>query len=225
VTSPEAPLPPFGRRAGDIKPLAWRHLAVRRCLDIVVALVSLLVLLPVMVVTALLVLATSRGGVFYRHERVGRYGKLFSVLKFRTMRVGANAELLSDEAAREEYVANNFKMREDDPRITWVGRILRRTSLDELPQLWNVLRGDMSVVGVRPLVPEELAARPEIDRELYCRLRPGITGLWQTSGRSNVVENQRIVLDRSYAAHWHPLHDVRILTKTPLSVMRLDESR
>ena len=224
VTSPDSPLPPFGRRVGDIKPLRKSHLAFRRALDVAVAAILLVLLSPLLLPLALAVKLTSRGPVLFKHERVGRGGRHFLVVKFRTMRVGTHEELWNCEEQQSGFLANDFKLSRDDSRITPIGRTLRRTGLDELPQLINILRGDMSLVGVRPLVPVELALRPEIDQTLYCRLRPGVTGLWQTSGRSNVLKNRRIAMDRRYSAEWHPLEDLRILLRTPRCLFRTDET-
>jgi lipopolysaccharide/colanic/teichoic acid biosynthesis glycosyltransferase len=157
-------------------------------------------------------------------ERVGKDERHFLVLKFRTMKVGTQQELWESEEQVSGFVANDFKLSRNDSRITTVGRVLRRTGLDELPQLVNILRGEMSLVGVRPLVPAELALRPEIDQQLYCRLRPGVTGLWQTSGRSTVLRNRRIAMDRRYSAEWHPWEDLKILVRTPRSLFRTDET-
>ena len=146
------------------------------------------------------------------------------MIKFRSMRNGTHQAVWSTEKERLEFIGNNFKLSATDHRITRIGRVLRRTSLDELPQFINVLKGDMSIVGVRPLVATELSMRPEIDQALYCRLRPGITGLWQTSGRSTVLHNERIAMDRAYTAVWHPMWDVEILLKTPKSLLRTDHA-
>ncbi|MFZ4810220.1 MAG: sugar transferase [Ilumatobacteraceae bacterium] len=224
VVDPDSPLPPFGRRTGDIKPLRPSHLAARRGLDIAVATVILVLLAPVLLVIAALVKLTSRGPALFKHERVGKDGRHFLVLKFRTMKVGTHQQVWASEENANGFAANDFKLSRDDNRITPIGRLLRRTGLDELPQLVNILRGDMSLVGVRPLVPAELALRPEIDQTLYCRLRPGVTGLWQTSGRSTVLRNRRIAMDRQYAADWHPVADLKILVRTPKCLFRTDET-
>jgi lipopolysaccharide/colanic/teichoic acid biosynthesis glycosyltransferase len=130
--------------------------------------------------------------------------------------------LHADEELRAAYVANDFKLDgEHDPRITKIGRFLRKTSLDELPQLWNVLRGDMSMVGIRPLLFDELALRPEYDQDLYRQLRPGITGLWQVKGRSTVDPIDRMALDREYVETWSPWNDTKIIFGTPFAVLRI----
>jgi len=222
VYGPHVPLPPFGH--SDIRRLRNYELAARRILDVVVASAVLAIATPMMLLIAVSVKCTSHGSVFYRHQRVGLGGRPFEVIKFRSMRAGTDRDVQVNEEDRRDYIQNGFKLRATDPRITRIGRVLRRTSLDELPQLVNVLKGEMSIVGVRPLVREELGLRPEIDQVLYRRLRPGMTGLWQISGRSNVLENHRIAMDRAYMANWRPLLDVTILLKTPRSLLRVDDA-
>lgn len=197
----------------------------RRSLDITVAFVGLVLTVPVFVPLAIAIAATSRGPVFFSQDRVGRGGELFTIVKFRTMRHGTHDEVLADAVARAAYVANGYKLGEDDPRITRVGRWLRKTSLDELPQLVNVLAGQMSVVGVRPLVADELAERSPADRELYCRLRPGLTGLWQIAGRSALEPASRVELDREYLTKCSIGLDLRILARTPAALARTHEAR
>jgi lipopolysaccharide/colanic/teichoic acid biosynthesis glycosyltransferase len=159
--------------------------------------------------------------VIFKQARVGRNGELFEVYKFRTMRNGTHREVLDDAAARKAYRDNDFKLRPDDPRITAIGRLLRKTSLDELPQLVNVLRGNMSIVGVRPLLEEEVALRPDYDQQLYRTMRPGMTGLWQVEGRSTVQKEDRLHLDRRYIEDWSVLGDIKILARTPYALLRI----
>jgi len=192
----------------------------KRALDVAGAGALLLLGAPVFLLLALLVRADG-GPAFYAHERIGRGGRRFGCLKFRSMVVDSAARLeallASDPAARAEWEATR-KLR-DDPRITWVGRFLRATSLDELPQLINVLRGDMSLVGPRPVVAAELAAHYGVAAEHYLAVRPGITGLWQVSGRSDTSYAQRVALDVRYATNPSLLEDVRILLRTPAAVL------
>jgi lipopolysaccharide/colanic/teichoic acid biosynthesis glycosyltransferase len=195
---------------------------LRRVVDISVASVALVLLAIPMGFIALVIAANSRGGALFVQTRVGRRGDPIRVLKFRSMVDGAHDSLIADDELRAAYVANDFKLDGDhDPRITNVGRLLRKTSLDELPQLWNVIRGDMSVVGNRPLLFEELALRPEYDQELYKLLQPGMTGLWQVRGRSNLDAVERIALDREYVENWSPWNDAKIICLTPLAVFRI----
>jgi lipopolysaccharide/colanic/teichoic acid biosynthesis glycosyltransferase len=197
----------------------------RRVIDLAIVLVALILLIvPVLVIIALVV-TTSRGPILYTQTRVGRRERHFNVLKFRTMRRGTHTALLSDEQERERYRQNDFKLAADDPRITKAGRVLRKTSLDELPQLVNVFWGDMSIVGIRPLLPDELELRPEHDQTLYRSLRPGMTGLWQVEGRSRVDQADRIALDRRYVEQWSVWNDVKILLRTPWALVKVHRAQ
>jgi exopolysaccharide production protein ExoY len=183
--------------------------------------VVLLVTLPVWIVVALLVRTTSPGPVFFRQPRVGRNGRSFTVLKFRSMCSDAEARL-KDLGLYDTYVATGYKLPvADECRVTRVGRVLRKTSLDELPQLINVLRGEMSLVGPRPVVPAELDSYGEL-AHCYLSVEPGITGLWQVSGRSHIRFPERAHLDRDYF-HGRSLRmDLAILARTPRAVIRGD---
>lgn len=185
-------------------------------MDVVVALSLVAVLSPVMLVVALLVKLTSRGPVFYRRTIPGLNGRPYSMLKFRSMVENAHQLMQTDPQLRAEY-ANNLKIA-NDPRITPIGRILRKTSLDELPQFFNVLAGDMSLVGPRMLGDIELAKYGEF-REKVLSVKPGITGLWQISGRHRTSFEHRIALDMEYIDCWSIWLDCKILAKTPLAVI------
>jgi len=188
-----------------------RRLVAKSVLDFTVATVAGLVLLPLVLVLAGLVRLTSRGPAFYRQTRVGIDGTTFTIWKLRSMYVDADQRLAA-LAARNEGSGVLFKMR-DDPRVTPVGRFLRKYSLDELPQLWNVVRGDMSLVGPRPpLVSEVAEYADEVHRRL--RVKPGLTGLWQVSGRSDLDWDAAVRLDLRYVDNWSVAMDVMILWKT-----------
>jgi lipopolysaccharide/colanic/teichoic acid biosynthesis glycosyltransferase len=206
--------------AGDSATVSSARTMVKRGFDVICAVPLLIALAPLLAVVALLV-RRDGGPVTFAHERVGQHGQKFRCLKFRTMVVNADEvleELLArDPQARSEW-ARDFKLR-NDVRVTAVGRFLRRTSLDELPQLWNVLRGDMSLVGPRPIVEKELE-RYGSDVGFYLMAKPGITGLWQVSGRNDVDYARRVSLDVSYVQQWSLLQDVAILVKTIGVVMR-----
>lgn len=189
----------------------------KRALDIAVALAGLLFTLPLSAVIACLVKMTSRGPVLFRQHRVGRRGHEFSINKFRTMHVGAES-LRSDLSSGNEMDGPIFKLRED-PRVTPLGAFLRRTSLDEIPQLVNVLLGDMSLVGPRPFIPSESAELGGWAARRFA-VRPGITGLWQISGRSDLPFEELRRLDYSYVASWSLAWDLRILWHTPAAVLR-----
>src|SRR5439155_23310770 len=172
---------------------------------------------PVMALVALAVRTGSAGPVLFRQTRVGRGGRRFVMYKFRTMCTGADRRL-GEIRHLNDSDAVLFKVR-DDPRVTRVGRWLRRWSLDELPQLFNVLRGDMSLVGPRPPLPEEVAAYPE-DARRRLAVRPGMTGLWQVSGRSDLPWEEAVRLDLRYVDNWSLSLDLVILLRTLTAVAR-----
>jgi Undecaprenyl-phosphate galactose phosphotransferase WbaP len=192
----------------------------KRSLDLLLVCLLLPSVALTILLLGLLVKLESSGPIFYRHRRVGRGQTTFQIWKIRTMK--ANAEellrnaLASDPALREEWQRDR-KLR-NDPRITRIGRFLRKTSLDELPQLWNVLRGDMSLVGPRPIVEEEIAGYGQ-NFSLYCKVTPGLTGLWQVSGRNAVSRRDRVRLDSYYVRNWSPWLDLHILARTARVVL------
>jgi lipopolysaccharide/colanic/teichoic acid biosynthesis glycosyltransferase len=194
--------------------------ALKRALDILGAGGLLLLALPVFLVIAALV-RQDGGSVFYAHRRVGRGGRMFGCLKFRSMVVDADrrlADLLDrDPVARAEWDAT--RKLKNDPRVTAIGRFLRATSLDELPQLINVLKGEMSLVGPRPVLAAELSAFYGAAAQHYLSVLPGITGPWQISGRNDTSYAQRVALDVAYATQPSLLTDVKILLRTPLAVL------
>lgn len=192
----------------------------KRALDVVLSLVLLVVTAPLFVIAALLVKLTSPGPVLFRQRRVGRGGREFSILKFRTMHADSELRLKADPELYALFVSSGHKVAcERDPRVTRVGRMLRRVSLDELPQLLNVLAGDMSLVGPRPV------ERSQLERDYvgydwaYTALRPGLTGLWQVSGRSTVQFPERAKLDAHYLQSIGPWTDAKIMLRTPIVVI------
>jgi Undecaprenyl-phosphate galactose phosphotransferase WbaP len=192
----------------------------KRALDIIGAGVGLVLLAPFFLIVALMVRADG-GPAFFAHQRVGRGGKLFGCLKFRSMVTDSQARLeallANDPAARAEWEAT--RKLKNDPRITRIGRFLRSTSLDELPQLINVLRGQMSLVGPRPVLEAELDRYYGASAAHYMAVRPGITGLWQVSGRSETTYESRVALDVSYVSRPSLLSDISILLRTPVAVL------
>jgi len=192
----------------------------KRALDIIGAGVGLVLLAPFFLIVALLVRADG-GPAFFAHQRVGRGGKLFGCLKFRSMVIDSQARLeallANDPAARAEWEAT--RKLKNDPRITRIGRFLRSTSLDELPQLINVLRGEMSLVGPRPVQEAEIDRYYGASAAHYMAVRPGITGLWQVSGRSETSYESRVALDVSYVSRPSLLADLSILLRTPVAVI------
>ncbi|MUL35147.1 sugar transferase [Gloeocapsopsis dulcis] len=188
---------------------------VKRLFDVIFSLSVLILFSPVYLLLALIIAYSSEGPVFYIQERVGKNYKSFGCIKFRTMVTNADEMLLELMATsphlRQEF-ADNFKLKQD-PRITKIGRFLRLTSLDEFPQFWNVLKGDMSVVGPRPLVAQELHMYgSHIDKVLT--IKPGITGLWQVSGRNDIPYNRRIQIDLYYVKFHNFWLDLWVIVKT-----------
>lgn len=196
---------------------SWR----KRCLDVAGALSIGLVLSPVIAVVVV-AMAFQNGPIVFGHERIGHRGKRFCCYKFRSMIHDADRvlnELLErDPSARAEW-ERNFKLK-SDPRVTRLGAFLRKTSLDELPQLWNVFKGEMSLVGPRPIVREELI-RYGRGARFYLSTRPGLTGLWQVSGRSDIVYGRRIAMDRKYSERASLFVDFSIVAKTVLVVLKV----
>lgn len=190
---------------------------MKRAFDIAGASLLLLLTAPMMGITALAIKLEDGGPVFFRQTRVGRKGRSFECLKFRSMSVDAE-ERLAELAHLNEGAGPLFKLTED-PRITRVGRIIRRFSIDELPQFWNALVGDMSLVGPRPALPSEVATY-DFDARRRLDVRPGVTGLWQVSGRSDLSWDDTVRLDNYYVDNWSMVQDLMILTKTARAVLR-----
>ena len=200
-----------------------RYTFFKRLADILVILCALPGLVLVLALVAAVVRFTSPGPVFFSHRRICRNGSFFSMWKFRTMCVNS-AEVL------EQYLAKNPRARaewkkchklKNDPRVTSVGMFLRRFSLDELPQVWNVLSGEMSLVGPRPIVAAEVE-KYGVHFRCYTRVKPGVTGLWQVSGRSKLTYAERVKLDCDYVNRWSLMRDLRILCATLKSVVNQD---
>lgn len=193
----------------------WQ-LRTKRALDIAVAVLALVLLSPLLLLTAVMVVFDSRGPALYRQERVGRSGRRFEMVKFRSMHDNAHDERAHVEAANEAS-GPVFKMR-NDPRVTRVGRIIRRLSIDELPQFWNVLKGDMSLVGPRPALPEECVT---YGRAHFRRLlvTPGLTCIWQVSGRSEIDFEDWVAMDVEYITTWTLRRDLVLIARTLPAVL------
>ena len=210
-------------------------LVIKRAMDIVGSGMALLAFSPIFLVLALLVKVSSKGPVFFRQSRVSQYGKHFTFLKFRSMRVSNNDTIHKDYV--KSFIAGKADSAPDgqkhgqkapvykitnDPRVTAVGRFMRRTSLDELPQFWNVFIGEMSLVGPRPPIPYELEAYDVWHRRRLLEVKPGITGLWQVRGRSSTTFDEMVRLDLQYSRTWSPMLDIKILLDTPRAVLMGD---
>ncbi|MGA9673465.1 MAG: sugar transferase [Terracidiphilus sp.] len=205
-------------------------LGIKRVMDIAGSGLMLVLCGPLLIVIALAIKATSKGPVLFRQQRVGQYGQHFTFLKFRSMHVDNNhsvhqefvTKLIAGEAKKDLSKGNGgavYKLT-NDKRITRVGKFLRRTSLDELPQFLNVLKGEMSLVGPRPPIPYEVAAYQTWHRRRVLEVKPGITGLWQVTGRSRVSFDEMVRLDLRYATSWSPWLDFKILMRTPIAVIK-----
>jgi lipopolysaccharide/colanic/teichoic acid biosynthesis glycosyltransferase len=205
-------------------------LVIKRAMDIAGSALMLILCAPLLLLIALAVKASSRGPVLFKQHRVGQFGRRFTFLKFRSMRVDNDAsvhreyvtKLIAGEAERIQASADGrgvYKLA-NDKRITRLGVFLRKTSLDELPQFFNVLKGDMSLVGPRPPIPYELAAYQIWHRRRVLGVKPGITGLWQVTGRSQVKFDDMVRLDLRYATSWSPWLDLKILLRTPGAVIK-----
>lgn len=188
---------------------------VKRFLDILICTLAMPVALPLGFILALIILLDSKGAPIYRQQRIGKNGEPFMLYKFRTMIPNADTVLQTyiendPELAREWQQTQKLK---NDPRLTRAGQFLRKTSLDELPQVFNILRGNMTLVGPRPIVENERSKYGRYFEE-YCEVRPGLTGLWQTSGRNDTTYSQRVAYDHYYINHWSLALDMWILAKT-----------
>jgi exopolysaccharide production protein ExoY len=206
--------------AGSSQPIGT---SAKRCIDIVLAISGIVLLAPLLIICFVATMITSPGPALFRHKRVGFNGKHFDCLKFRTMVTDAPERLQrllkSDPLAASEWAAN--RKLKDDPRVTAIGAILRKSSLDELPQLFNVLKGEMSIVGPRPVTDEELQ-RYTTSMGAYLACRPGITGLWQVSGRSSTTYDKRVACDAFYARNWSMALDAKIVIVTIPSLLVSD---
>ena len=221
----EAVSRPIARPRRSNRPPAdlFRYRVVKRGLDVFLIVASAPLAMLAIGIVSLLVMFSSPGPIFYSHRRIRKNGAFFSMWKFRTMCVNS-AEVLEDylsshPEARVEW--NKTHKLRHDPRITKLGAFLRRYILDELPQLWNVLSGHMSLVGPRPIVAAEVEKYAD-SFECYCRVKPGLTGLWQVSGRSELTYDERVALDCNYVNRWSLRRDIKILLKTFAVVVNQD---
>jgi len=203
---------------------------VKRAMDIGISALLLVILLPLLLATALAIKLTSKGPVLFKQERVGRYGIPFTFLKFRSMHVNTDprihkeyvSRLISGGKAQTPENGNGVYKITDDPRVTALGRFLRKSSLDELPQLWNVLKGEMSLVGPRPPIPYEFERYDIWHRRRVLEAKPGITGLWQVTARSKTSFDDMVRLDLTYVNSWSIWMDLKILLQTPGAVLSGD---
>jgi exopolysaccharide production protein ExoY len=212
---------PIGGVALSDKDQLARRQMVKHIIDVMIAAVALICIIPLFLLIAAAIKLDSAGPVLYRQSRIGRFGRPFKCLKFRSMVIGADV-LLGQYLRTNESALLEWSQKQklgSDPRVTRVGDFLRRSSLDELPQLINVLLGQMSLVGPRPIVDNEVPKYGEAIN-YYLSVKPGITGLWQISGRSGCTYAERVALDTMYVTNWCLLDDFKILVKTIPAVIR-----
>lgn len=199
------------------------YIFAKRFLDISVAIFALIVFAPVFaVVSSFYLFGSNKGPIFYRQERVGYQHQKFKIYKFRSMIVNAEEALLANEAMYKKFVANGYKLlTEEDPRITRFGAFIRKTSIDELPQFLNILKGDMSIIGPRPVVERELVEYgDEVDE--FLSVKPGAMGLWQATGRSTIHYPERATLELTYAKEANMWFDFKIIFKTIAAIFQRD---
>ena len=189
---------------------------IKKTFDLVISFIGLLILLPFFLIFAIIIKLTSDGPVFFKHKRIGKEGKEIFVYKFRTMYQDAEQrlkKLLNENPVVREEWEKNFKLK-NDPRVTFIGKIMRSTSIDELPQIINVLKGEMSLVGPRPVIKEEIDNYYKEFKQYYYSVDPGMTGLWQVSGRSDTDYDFRVQTDVWYVQNWSIWLDLMILLRT-----------
>ena len=206
-------VPKIAKKASKIN-----YMSVKRVFDLVSSTIGLIMLSPIFLILAIIVKLDSKGPVFFAHTRYGKNGKKFKMYKFRTMYENAQDMINDFTPEQMKEWKENFKL-QDDPRITKVGKFLRKTSLDELPQIVNIIKGDLSIIGPRPVIEEELEKYGE-NKEKFLSVTPGLTGYWQANGRSSTTYEQRMEMELYYIAHISPKLDFKIFFKTIESVIK-----
>lgn len=201
-----------------VKEEKYMYMFIKRIFDIISSLFGIVVLSPVFFILIIVVKMDSRGPAMFGHKRLGKKGKTIKVYKFRTMVVNADEVFQNFTEEQKKEFAINFKL-ENDPRITRIGDFLRRTSLDELPQLFNILLGNMSVVGPRPIVEKEVGKYGEFANKFFS-VTPGLTGYWQANGRSDTTYEERVSMDMYYIDNRSLILDIKIIAKTFISVIK-----
>lgn len=196
---------------------------IKRSLDVTLSVIALIILSPIFLIIAAIIKLDSKGPVFFIHKRIGKYGKEIGIYKFRSM--VQNAEDMIDEFTEEQKkeFRENYKL-QDDPRVTKIGKILRKTSLDELPQILNILKGDLSIIGPRPVIKRELE-KYENNKEKFLSVKPGLTGFWAANGRSDTTYSERVQMELYYIDHMSLKMDIKIFFKTIISVIKKEGAR
>lgn len=194
------------------------YLHTKRFIDIVLSIIGLIILFPIFLILAIIIKKDSKGPVLFAHTRIGKNGKKFKMYKFRTMYKNAQEMIKYFTPEQMKEYKENFKL-ENDPRITKVGKFLRKTSLDELPQIINILKGDLSIIGPRPVIEQELE-KYKNNKEKFLSVTPGLTGYWQANGRSNTTYEERMQMELYYVDNMSLKFDTKIFFKTILSVIK-----
>ena len=194
------------------------YISVKRIIDVIISIIGLIVLSPIFLILAIIIKLDSKGPVFFAHTRYGKDGKKFKMYKFRTMYENAQDMINDFTPEQMKEWKENFKL-QDDPRITKVGKFLRKTSLDELPQIVNIIKGDLSIIGPRPVIEEELEKYGD-NKDKFLSVTPGLTGYWQANGRSSTTYEQRMEMELYYIDNISPKLDVKIFFKTVESVIK-----
>ena len=194
------------------------YISIKRAIDVIISLIGLILLSPIFLLLAIIIKIDSKGPVFFSHTRYGKNGKKFKMYKFRTMYENAQDMIKDFTPEQMKEWKENFKLK-DDPRITKVGKFLRKTSLDELPQIVNIIKGDLSIIGPRPVIEEELEKYGD-NKDKFLSVTPGLTGYWQANGRSSTTYEQRMEMELYYIDHISPKLDFKIFFKTIESVIK-----
>ena len=211
-------VPKIAKKASKIN-----YMSVKRVFDLVISTIGLIILSPIFLILAIIVKLDSKGPVFFAHTRYGKNGKKFKMYKFRTMYENAQDMINDFTPEQMKEWKENFKL-QDDPRITKVGKFLRKTSLDELPQIVNIMKGDLSIIGPRPVIEEELEKYGE-NKEKFLSVTPGLTGYWQANGRSSTTYEQRMEMELYYIDNLSLKMDIKVFFKTILSVLKKEGAR
>ena len=199
------------------------YIVVKRFLDIFLSLIGLIILSPIFLIIAIIIKLDSKGPVFFVHSRIGEKGKPIGIYKFRTMVTNAEELIKKFTPEQKEEFEKNFKL-ENDPRVTKIGNFLRKTSLDELPQILNILKGELSIIGPRPIVQAELEKYGD-DKEKFLSVKPGLTGYWAANGRSDISYEERIQMELYYVDNMSFWLDIKIFFKTILAVIKKEGAR
>ena len=199
------------------------YIKIKRVIDVILASVALILLSPLFAIIAIAIKIDSKGPVFFAHKRIGKNGKIIKLYKFRSMVINAEELIKSFTPEQMREYKENYKLT-NDPRITKVGKFLRKTSLDELPQLINIINGDLSIIGPRPVVADELE-KYEVNKDKFLSVTPGLTGYWAANGRSNTTYEQRMEMELYYIDNLSLKMDIKVFFKTILSVLKKEGAR